>query len=270
MRRLLIRPGAIGDCILALPALEFLKSEYTEVWVPSAVVPLIQFASTVRSLASTGIDLAGVGDLEPRSELVRDLRSFDSIVSWYGTNRDEFREALNGLGLRCEFHRALPPPDYNGHAIDFFTAQVGAPAGLSPRIEIGPISSRDSIFIHPFSGSARKNWPLERFQKLASRVDRCVEWTAGPTEQLAGANRFENLAKLAAWMAGARLYIGNDSGITHLAAAIGVPMLALFGPSSPRTWGPRGENVTILDADPIDGLSVETVLGEVNRLLGSP
>jgi ADP-heptose:LPS heptosyltransferase len=47
-------------------------------------------------------------------------------------------------------------------------------------------------------------------------------------------------------MAGARLYVGNDSGITHLAAAVGVPVLAMFGPASdPSTWAPRGENVRV-------------------------
>ena len=53
MRRLLIRPGAIGDVIVSLPALEFLKAEYTEVWVPSPLVPLIQFADKVVSIAAS-------------------------------------------------------------------------------------------------------------------------------------------------------------------------------------------------------------------------
>ncbi len=71
-------------------------------------------------------------------------------------------------------------------------------------------------------------------------------------------------------MAGARLYIGNDSGITHLAAAIGIPTLALFGPTSPATWAPRGPNVTVLHAQPITALSVQCVLEAANRLLDSP
>ena len=50
--------------------------------------------------------------------------------------------------------------------------------------------------------------------------------------------RFENLLDLAEWMAGARLYIGNDSGITHLAAAVGVPVIAIFTSSDPKIWGP--------------------------------
>lgn len=269
MRRLVIRPGAIGDCMLALPALEHLKSEYTEVWVPSAVVPLIQFADAVRPISATGIDRFGVGDLEPDAGLIGTLRSFDSIVSWYGFARDEFRAAFSSLGVRCEFLRALPDADYRGHAIDFFSAQVGAPDGLRPRIEAGRVELRRSVVIHPFSGSTRKNWPLACFQDVARRLACEVEWTSGPEEQLAGAIRFENLLELAKWIAGARLYIGNDSGITHLAAATGVRIVALFGPTSPKTWAPRGENVTVLHSQPLTELKVETVLETVNRLLGS-
>ncbi|MBV9406113.1 MAG: hypothetical protein JO211_12280, partial [Acidobacteriaceae bacterium] len=187
MRRLLIRPGAIGDCILSLPALEHLKADYTEVWIPSPVVPLITFADTVRPLASTGIDLAGVGDLGIPAQLKATLKSFDSIVSWYGAKRSEFRETILGLGVPCDFHSALPPEGYGGHATDFFAQQVGAPGGLIPRIDIRASSPRDAIVIHPFSGGRKKNWPLGLYRELASRLQSEVEWIAGPEEELASA-----------------------------------------------------------------------------------
>ncbi len=261
MRRLLIRPGAIGDCILSLPALQHVRADYTEVWIPSPVVPLVTFADAVRPLASTGLDLAGVGDLQMPARLIDQLKSFDSIVSWYGANRPEFREALLGLGVPCEFHAALPPVTHSGHATDFFANQVGAPEGLIPQIEIAPAPARASVVIHPFSGSARKNWPLHLYQELADRLACPVEWSAGPEEELSGAVRFRSLGDLAVWLGGARLYIGNDSGITHLAAALGVKTIALFGSSSPETWGPRGENVTVLRCNPIEELEVQAVLG---------
>jgi heptosyltransferase III len=269
VRRLLIRPGAIGDCILALPALEYLRADYTEVWVPSVVVPLIRFADSVRAIPSTGIELVGVGELEMPAPLRTKLESFDSIVSWYGANRPEFRQALQFIGVPCEFHRALPPSDFDGHATDFFAQQAGAPLGMTPRIRIEPSAPRGTIVIHPFSGSACKNWPLDRYRELASRLPRPVEWTAGPEEKLPEAMRFEDLGELAQWMGGAELYIGNDSGITHLAAALGMRTLALFGPTSPRTWAPRGENVHLLHWEPLDQLSVESVLDAANRLLDS-
>lgn len=270
MRRLLIRPGAIGDCILCFPALEYLRREYTEIWISSAVVPLIHFADMVRPLASTGLDLAGVGDLEIPVLLKARLQSFDSIVSWYGTNRPEFREALLRLGVSCQFLTALPPAGYTGHATEFFAAQAGAPSGCRPRLRVCSRSSRFEVVIHPFSGSLRKNWPLELYRELAARLSCPVQWTAGPEEELDEAIRFANLQELADWIAGSHLYIGNDSGITHLAAAAGVPVLALFGPASSPVWAPRGPNVTVLECDALEGLQVEIVLAAANRLLGPP
>jgi heptosyltransferase III len=270
MRRLLIRPGAIGDCIAAFPALEHLVADYTEVWIPSSVVPLVPFAQRVRALAATGIDLVGVGDLQMPDKLKTELASFDSIVSWYGANRPDFRASLLSLGVPCDFHPALPPILHCEHAIDFFARQVGAPLGRSPEIRIENRSApRDSVVIHPFSGSVWKNWPQSRYRELASKLKCKVEWVAGPEEEWPEAARFDNLAELAGWIAGARLYIGNDSGIAHLAAATGIPVLALFGPSPPQIWAPRGPDVTILIADPLETLSFEIVLKTANRLLDS-
>lgn len=270
MRQLLIRPGAIGDCILSFPALEYLAADFTEVWIPTPVVPLIRFADEVRGLASTGIDLIGVGDLEIPSQLSARLRTFDSIVSWYGANRQEFRESILTLGVPCQFCTALPPAGYSGHATDFFAHQVGAPEGLVPRIQVESTTRRDAVVIHPFSGSSRKNWPLNLYHEVAARLPCRIEWTAGPEEELPEAIRFANLADLASWIKEARLYIGNDSGISHLAAASGVPTLALFGPGSPANWAPRGANVAVLHAPSLEGLEVQKVLDAANRLLDLP
>ncbi len=266
MRRLILRPGAIGDCILSLPAMQHLAVKYTEVWVPSAFVPMVQFADCVRALSATGIELVGVGDFAIPAQLRRILQSFDSIVSWYGTNRPQFREAIQLLGVPCEFLRALPPKEYRGHASTFFAEQVGAP-DFNPRVKPERTTLRCTVVIHPFSGSRRKNWPLDSYRALAASLPIRTEWTAGPEEELDCATRFEDLRQLANWLSGATLYVGNDSGITHLAAALGIPTLALFGPTDPAQWAPRGENVTVLRSEPIESLRVETVLAAANQLL---
>jgi ADP-heptose:LPS heptosyltransferase len=73
-----------------------------------------------------------------------------------------------------------------------------------------------------------------------------VEWCRGPEDpELAGAVVIEDLYQLACHLAQASLYVGNDSGITHLAAAVGTPVLALFGPTDPAVWAPRGEHVRV-------------------------
>ncbi len=271
MRRLILRPGAIGDCILSFPALQHLLTDFTEIWVPAPVVPLVRFAQKVRALSATGIDLFGVeGDAFPKG-LPDVLRSFDSIVSWYGTNRPEFQEALLALGIPCEFHAALPDREYPGHAAKFFADQVGVDPNIAARIDVPKSRPRNSVVIHPFSGSRGKNWPLTHYEGLASLIKAAeVEWTAGPEEALDGATRFESLGELASWISGARLYIGNDSGITHLAAAVGTPTVALFGPTDPARWAPRGENVSVLRNDPIEHLRLDVVLEAANLRLGWP
>lgn len=246
MRRLIIRPGAIGDCILSLPAIECLRADYTEVWVASPNLPLLRGFDAVRSIASTGLDLAGLPEREPPAGLIERLRGFDSIVSWYGTNRADFRAAVAGLPFT--FFDALPPAGARVHATDFFLAQARAVSPREceavPRIAC-PRADGGFAVIHPFSGSPRKNWPLENYRRLAALLGPC-RWCAGPEEPLDEAVRFDDLYELACWLATARVYIGNDSGITHLAAAVGTPVIALFGPADPTVWGPRGENVHLV------------------------
>lgn len=250
MRRLLIRPGGIGDFIVSLPALEALKADYTEVWTPAATVPLARFSDHARAISSTGLDLLGIAD--PPPSLLDTLRSFDSVVSWYGANRPDFRELAAILGLPFTFFRALPDDAAGVHAVDFYLDQARTLAPVEsdriPRIACPHPDSPPFAVIHPFSGSPRKNWPLDRFRALAAALEPTlpVRWCAGPDDPpLHNALRFDDLYQLACWLARARLYIGNDSGITHLAAAVGTPVLALFGPTDPAVWGPRGTHVRI-------------------------
>jgi len=240
--------------------LEFLKADYTEVWISAAVVPLVQFADCVRAISATQLDLVGVG-LEFPPGLAQRLREFDEVISWYGSNRAEFRSEMTAVHPRCTFLQALPDDSWHEYAADFFLRQVGGPLGLSPSIGgAAATERRHSVLIQPFSGSASKNWPLENYRELAERLPIPVEWIAGPEETLAGATRFENLLDLAHWMRGAAIYLGNDSGIAHLAAAIGLPGVILFGPTNPVVWGPRSEKIRILHHQPLNELPVETVL----------
>jgi ADP-heptose:LPS heptosyltransferase len=228
VKRLLIRPGAIGDVILSLPSLEAAKADYTEVWAPRAVLPLLGFADRTRAIIDTGLDRLGVVE----GAVVPALHSFDSIYSWYGANRPEFRDAVKHLPFR--FFPALPP----GPGV--------------PRIPVPPGEREDFVVIHPFASSPAKRWPVEKFQAVAERSGLPVKWCAGPEESLENAQRFDDLYKLACWISRARLYIGNDSGISHLAAAVGTPVLAIFLKTDPSVWAPRGPHVKVLKQPSID------------------
>jgi heptosyltransferase-3 len=264
----------MGDFIVSMPAMECLRAGYLEVWAAPRNVPLAaRIAQSARSIASTGLDLLELTG--PSARLLETLRGFDSIVSWYGANRPEFREAVAALRLPFQFLPALPPVGRGAHAVDFYLAQARDVVNMTPCASDGiPRIACDAIrgefaAIHPFAGSAKKRWPLERFRELARRLTRRmpVEWCAGPEDELPGARRFEDLYELACWLATARIYIGNDSGPTHLAAAVGTPVVVLFGPSDPAVWAPRGPHVTIAAAPALDSITVEQVASLVRNTL---
>ena len=118
---------------------------------------------------------------------------------------------------------------------------------LVPRIPCPPLPRENFAVIHPFASSPRKRWPLAKFQEVARQSRMPVRWCAGPEEKLDEAVRIDNLYELACWLSTARVYIGNDSGISHLAAAVGTPVVVLFGPTDPAVWAPRGDRVRVLE-----------------------
>ena len=257
MRRLVIRPGAIGDTIVSLPALEYLCRGHSgveaEIWAPARNLPLLKHIAPVRAFTEVQLDLL---EIDPPAALIERLKSFDEVVSWYGAAREEFRVALAATGVRVRLLTAIPPQGADCHAVDFYLQQVGVEtqgqAESVPRIPIrrGGGAKAEYIAIHPFSGSVRKNWPLELFQRVAEQLrvktGLGVEWCAGDEEELHAARRFETLEQVAEWLSGAALYLGNDSGISHLAAACGVRTVAIFRASDPRVWAPRGNGVRVL------------------------
>jgi ADP-heptose:LPS heptosyltransferase len=123
-----------------------------------------------------------------------------------------------------------------------------------------------AIVIHPGSGSKKKVWSLERFLELIHYFQRHfnsrilivlgpaegqevqkafggIEWELGSTAPLLVKGL--SLLELASVIEGCHLFIGNDSGITHMAAALGLPTIAIFGPSDHKIWSPRGEKVFV-------------------------
>jgi len=153
----------------------------------------------------------------------------------------------------------LPPQDYAKHASQYYWEALGlegeAPA---PELALTLVGTGWDVVIHPGSGSLSKNWPMEQFDAVAQVLEargRSVTWLCGPAEidrgiAPRGAVAVESLVELGGKLAGARVYIGNDSGITHLAAAVGCPTVAVFGPTDPAVWGPRGKHVRVVRGQP--------------------
>ncbi len=124
-----------------------------------------------------------------------------------------------------------------------------------------------AIILHPGSGSKKKVWPIKRFVELVQYLQTYsksriliilgpaegpevqkafegIEWDMGPAGPML--LRGYPLLQLASMMKGCRLFIGNDSGISHMAAALGLPTLAIFGPTDPSVWWPRSEKVVVV------------------------
>ena len=112
------------------------------------------------------------------------------------------------------------------------------------------------VAVHPGSGSPTKNWPIDRFAAVARRLAAGQPWllVLGPAEaqmpDLEGSvvARSWPVRTLGAALSRAGLFLGNDSGASHLAAASGAPTLALFGPTDPALWAPVGPSVATLRA----------------------
>ena len=183
--------------------------------------------------------------------------------------------ALADIGVK-EIVRQDPFPPSNIPVVDYhlslFPGHVRDEDRI-PRIfvSITEMEAPVPVVLHPGSGSEKKNWPFERFVELARRLadqGERVAWVLGPAEEgitpPAGDAVWRSLSirELAARVARCRLFVGNDSGVTHLSGAAGCSTVALFGESDPRTWAPRGKRVSVVASvtHGMKGISIEDVL----------
>ena len=190
-------------------------------------------------------------------------------------------DMLGGPNLACNLARLgvkrvvsidpRPRTELSGHITDQWAGDL-ASRGIDlrplvePRIET-PVRFRRSasVLIHPGSGSAVKCWPLSRYLQLAELlrgeglspgfIVGPVETETWPPDRIAEIERMGTLLRnlpletLSDNLASAELYIGNDSGVSHLAAALETPTLVVFGTTSAERWRPLGNNVDTIESD---------------------
>jgi ADP-heptose:LPS heptosyltransferase len=129
------------------------------------------------------------------------------------------------------------------------------------------------VLIHPGSGGRKKIWPLKRWWALLVWLrQECkipVLLTLGPADDYlagfanearqVGVHVLENLSlpRLSAFLSCSRLYVGNDSGVSHLAGLVGVPTVAVFGPTNPEVWAPTGPCVHVVRSCRQEGESLD-------------
>jgi ADP-heptose:LPS heptosyltransferase len=162
---------------------------------------------------------------------------------------------------------------------------LGLPRPRPPvfiQVTEAPVAQRRLAF-HIGSGSEKKNWPLPCWSELIrsaadyfddfllvsgeADTDRLEAFKA--RNQIPGLRVLhnQNLRELASELAVSRVFIGHDSGVTHLAAAIGLPTIALFGWTDPKIWGPLGSQVRIVAS--VDRKMESILVQDVERELSS-
>lgn len=286
-RILVIRGGAIGDFVLTLPAIKLLRDNFPaahlEILGYKHIVALAEgrfYAHATRSIEYAAL----AGFFVPNSKLAPDLidyfASFHQVVSYLFDPDGIFAGNIARCGVK-NYLPASPRLDDSERA----AAQLARPlqnlalfleepaATLYPsdadrafaRRFFGDSAAR-TIAIHPGSGSETKNWPLQNWRALGDWLlsrDPAVgilliggEADRPALAALSAAWKGRNiwfaeempLCHVAALIERCALYIGHDSGISHIAAAVGAPCLLMFGPTDPEVWAPANPKVRTIQA----------------------
>ncbi len=308
-RTLMIRGGAVGDFVQTLPLLEAVRQSDDEAEIHVLGYPAIAEMAVGRRHATEAhrVDGAEWAPLfAPGSRLAAAqeelLKSFDRVLCVWPDEDGRIRESLHQAGCRHVIYvNPVPSPGGSVHVIDYMLQQ-GERAGLTaarPVPQLFPndrdrtwaerfmrityAGARTLLGMHPGSGSAKKNWPAERFAEVArmwiEQMDGHVLLSAGPADREAlsvfdsalQSDRVfvleeERLPHLAACLERCQVFLGNDSGITHMAAAVHTPVVALFGPTDPTVWGPRGKRIETLRSESSEEMQAITP-GRVTQAL---
>lgn len=282
-----IHPGALGDVLLAVPAIKRLALQF-----PRHNIVLIARASVSRLLAQCRV----IDDWMPTesqicsglfarfgcqsNELGSRLERCDAAVAWVEDVDGSLANVLRGYGvlkicIQSPFSSAL----LRTHQRDRFLETIGEGSanGLGEdalqipdhlleegRIQLeskGITTGRSLVLIHPGSGSIHKCLRHEKLAQLIRQLQyRSMSLVVleGPADRdtVEGVLRLLSkrppvlrnldLSLLAGVLAHTNLYLGHDSGVTHLAALLGVRTIAVFGPTDHRRWAPPGRHVKIL------------------------
>ncbi len=305
-RILVIRGGAIGDFILTLPAIGALRQRWPSARLEILGYPRIAaladgryYADAVRSIDAAAMARFFVPEADLDPSLSDYFASFDIVLSYLYDPDDIFSANLGRAGV-TRLLRASAKPDREHAAAHFARplAELGLHADPAhPRLfpnaadrafaeqfltlNFSLSTLHSLVAIHPGSGGEHKVWPADRWaaviHKLREEAGCNILLIGGEADDIARRTLAPfnlpaawslPLPQLAAVLERCALFAGHDSGITHLAAAVGIPTLALFGPTSPDVWGPLGPRTRVVNAGgTMNALPVEVVLATLQTML---
>jgi len=281
-----IRLRSLGDCVLTTPALALLKRARADLKIGVAVEQ--RFAQVFEN-SPTADQI-----LPPTWQALRRWKP-SLCVNLHGGTRSQWMTALSAARWRAGFAHHNFTFAYNvkipraqrilsvnrsvhtaEHLASAFFA-LGVPIQDVPRAQLGaaesPLQGRYAV-LHPFASAPEKQWAAERFCEVARFLElwkiRPV-FLAGPEDDPAPFRAHQvfqgNLAEMKAVLSKASVFIANDSGPAHVAAAFSVPSVVLFSTSNPAIWGPwRTEAEIVVAPEGLSKVSVSRVIAALERL----
>lgn len=259
---LVLFPGALGDAVCLEPSIAWLSRHGpVTVWARGGAAEVVRLFAANPTVGS--IDRVEVARLFSPVEVRAEgaiLEEYDRVVSFTGSQSAALR-ARFAAARNARVH-GFPSRTGAGHAADEMLAAVRggrAAEPAIPRIPSAGGATPGRLVLHPGSGGADKRAPRELFSQVAAR------WTASPgatVEVLLGPGEASerpwwvrhvgpvveprDVLDLSRHLAGAETYVGNDSGPSHVAAALGVRSVVLFVAAAPQRFAQRGERVNLV------------------------
>jgi lipopolysaccharide heptosyltransferase III len=286
-RILVIRLRSLGDCVLTTPALELLKRHRPDVRI--GVVVEKPFQGVFEGNPDIG-DL-----LESKARVARAWRP-DLTLNLHGGSRSVRLTAVSGATFRAGFEHFRNSFVYNVriptaqeilhlqrkvHTCEHLASAVfylGVPMAEIPRAKLfaDAMPSGQYALLHPVASQPDKTWPADRFLAVAGRLEKDCDlepvFIGGAGDDLAPFRQYRTiagapLATVKSLVARAMLFVGNDSGPAHMAAAFNVPSIVIFGSSDPAIWGPwRTTSEILTHAAGISAVPVEAALEALDRV----
>ncbi|MEP6716704.1 MAG: glycosyltransferase family 9 protein [Terriglobia bacterium] len=284
-----IRLRALGDCVLSTPAIHLLKQYRPDLQI--AVVSEPAMAPVYHG----NPDLSAV--LPPAIAAVRGFHP-ELCINYHGGVRTARLTLLSGASTRAGYdmlrfqsiyNAAIPTAqrilgiDRQVHTAEHMASAMfflGVPVSEVPHTSIYPPSGRSDLVpagpyavIHPLASRTDKTWPSDRYRALAESLDVEPVFIGVPTEDLSPFSEWRTLTgtpltEVERIIRDADLFVGNDSGPAHIAAAVGTPAVVLFGPSCPGIWGPWRAKAEVVQADGVmTSITVAAVLHAVGKVL---
>ncbi|MGC8737421.1 MAG: glycosyltransferase family 9 protein [Candidatus Hydrogenedens sp.] len=253
MNKLIVFFGAIGDTILLSPAIQKLSENgiISAVGYPERMALLEQVGWLQKVYDADIVDFTSIFST-PSKRLCNFLIQFDTVYFFF-QDGESLIQKTKVIGVPNTYYfPGKPPNNWKMHASTYYLQCFGFSPIRNFTLPISPKKKHNEVIIHPGSGSKDKNYPIDLFLEITELLLNNhfkVRWCLGPAEEKLSVPhgipilQIKPLTQLAEYIAGASVYIGNDSGISHLAGALGVKTITLFYSTDPKIWAPLGLRV---------------------------